>query len=84
MADESLLAVLDELLAKAEAPAGRPWTCKFAKWLETLTADEISRVNKIMESNITHAELHRLLSRVCDVSRDTIRTHRTGRCACRS
>jgi predicted transcriptional regulator len=84
MADESLLSVLDVLLAKAEAPTVRPWTCKFAKWLETLTADEISRVNKIMESNITHAELHRLLSRVCDVSRDTIRTHRTGRCACRS
>jgi len=84
MADDSLLSVLDELLAKAEAPSYRPWTCKFAKWLSTLTDDEALRVKKILESNITHAELHRLLSRVCDVSRDTIRTHRTGRCACRS
>lgn len=84
MVDDSLLSVLDELVLKAENPHVRPWTCKFAKWLTGLTPAESVRVQRILDSSLSHAELHRLLSRVCDVSRDTIRTHRTGRCACRT
>lgn len=80
--DSNLLAVLDELVAKAEQPERRHWICKFGRWLNNLSSSERERVQKILDSNLSHAELHRLLCKVVDISRDTIRTHRTGRCTC--
>lgn len=66
----------------------RPQTsklCKFAKWHSTLHPDKAAVITILLESDLSHADLFRELQRVltASMSKDTIRTHRQGACACR-
>jgi hypothetical protein len=81
--EEPSIEVLDALLEKALRPIPQERTCKFGAWINSLPEEKQTRIQAMLTSQINHADLARLLEQVVDVSRDTIRTHRQGRCSCR-
>lgn len=81
--EEPSLEVLDALLEEALRPQVQQKVCKFGKWLFNLPEEKQAKIEAMLASQINHADLARLLEQVVNVSRDTIRTHRQGRCSCR-
>jgi hypothetical protein len=81
--EEPSLEVLDALLEEALRPQIQHKVCKFGKWLFNLPEEKQAKIEAMLSSQINHADLARLLEQVVNVSRDTIRTHRQGRCSCR-
>jgi len=81
--EEPSIEVLDALLEEALRPQIQYKVCKFGKWLDSLPEEKQTKITAILASQINHADLARLLEKVVHISRDTIRTHRQGRCSCR-
>lgn len=63
----------------------KPNKCKFSKWLDSLSEEKLEIVNTLLASNLGHSELFRELAPVISIPmcKDTMRTHRSGACACR-
>jgi hypothetical protein len=82
---EPSLDAFKELLVRLETRPVEEKQCKFAKWHENLSPEKAEVISVLLSSNLTHAELFRELQRVMTIqmSRDTIRNHRQGQCACR-
>lgn len=63
----------------------KPNKCKFAKWLDGLSEDKREIIDTLLASPLGHSELFRELAPVINIPmcKDTMRTHRSGACACR-
>lgn len=74
-----------ELLVRLETRPVNSKQCKFAKWHSSLSPEKAEVISVLLKSNLSHADLFRELQRVMTIqmSKDTIRTHRQGQCACR-
>jgi hypothetical protein len=74
-----------QLLLRLETRPVEAKQCKFAKWHENLSAEKAEVISVLLASDLSHADLFRELQRVMTIqmSRDTIRNHRQGQCACR-
>jgi hypothetical protein len=81
--EEPSIELLDALLEEALRPKPQQRICKFAAWVNSLPEEKQAKIEAMLASQINHADLARLLEKVVDISRDTIRTHRQGRCSCR-
>jgi hypothetical protein len=78
---------LDALLGSVELSEEKK--CKFASWLAFLPEEKRQSVIKFIELETVnkpvpnYARIHRQLSPLVDIGKDTIRYHIQGRCACR-
>jgi len=74
-----------QLLVRLETRPVEEKKCKFSKWHNNLSPEKAEVISVLLNSDLTHAELFRELQRVMTIqmSRDTIRNHRQGQCACR-
>lgn len=84
-ATEPSLDAFKELLVRLETRPVDSKQCKFAKWHSSLSPEKAEVISVLLDSDLSHADLFRELQRVMTVqmSKDTIRTHRQGQCACR-
>lgn len=57
--------------------------CKVGRWLETLDEDDRADADAMFSLQVTDVKLTETLKKFTDVSRDTVRLHRAGRCGCR-
>lgn len=82
---EPTLDAFKELLVRLETRPVDSKQCKFAKWHSSLSPEKAEVISVLLASTLSHADLFRELQRVMTVqmSKDTIRTHRQGQCACR-
>lgn len=82
---EPSLDAFKELLIRLETRPVDSKKCKFAKWHSSLSPEKAEVISVLLGSDLSHADLFRELQRVMTIqmSKDTIRTHRQGQCACR-
>lgn len=61
-----------------------PIRCKLAKWMDSLPQDKKDKVQKLIDLEMSHAQVTLLIQRVFDVKKDIVRQHRTETCRCRN
>lgn len=57
--------------------------CRVGNWLTTLTPEDEAIANSILDLHVSHDAIRTALQEHMLFSRETIRRHRTGICACR-
>lgn len=58
--------------------------CKLGKWLDALPEEKRSKVQQLLDLDMSHAQVTLLIQKVFDVKKDIVRQHRTGICRCRN
>lgn len=75
---------LDSLLQSGLQKKTAPVRCKLGKWVEDLPEEKQDKVQKLLNLDMSHAQITLLLQKVFDIKKDIVRQHRTGICRCRN
>ena len=58
--------------------------CKLGKWLDSLPEEKRTKVQQLLDLEMSHSQITLLIQKVFDVKKDIVRQHRTGICRCRN